>query len=286
MNTPEHWRFGTVGPALPGFELRLAEDGELLIRGTTVFAGYYKEPEATAEVLDADGWLRTGDIAEIDADGFVKITDRKKDIIVTAGGKNIAPQNLENDLKASKYISQALVVGDRRPYPAALVALDAVEIGKWADGRDPRRRADARRRRAGGRAGAGHRRRRQPRTSRFEQIKRFAILPRDFTMERGRGDADAEAEAARDHAALRRRGRRALRHGVDARLADRGERRLDAAGADVAAVVAQVRDLDDVARVRGVDELAAADVDAHVAEPVEEDEVARLEVAVRRPAIP
>ena len=155
-NTPERWRFGTVGPALPGFELRIADDGELLIRSETVFGGYYKDPEATAEVLGADGWLRSGDIAEIDADGFVKITDRKKDIIVTAGGKNIAPQNIENDLKASKYISQALVVGDRRPYPAALVTLDAVEIGKWAeaqgiagdDGDAGRRRA-----RAGARAG-------------------------------------------------------------------------------------------------------------------------------------
>ena len=83
-------------------------------------------------MLDPDGWLHTGDIAEIDADGFVKITDRKKDIIVTAGGKNIAPQNLENDLKASKFISQAIVVGDRRPYPAALVTLDEGEIAKWA----------------------------------------------------------------------------------------------------------------------------------------------------------
>ncbi len=183
-NTPERWRFGTVGPALPGFELRIADDGELLIRSETVFGGYYKDPEATAEVLGADGWLRSGDIAEIDADGFVKITDRKKDIIVTAGGKNIAPQNLENDLKASKYISQALVVGDRRPYPAALVTLDAVEIGKWAEAQgihaemgtlvaDERVQGlvqaivdDVNRDR-----------------SRFEQIKRFAILPRDFTLE-------------------------------------------------------------------------------------------------------
>ena len=183
-NTPERWRFGTVGPALPGFELRIADDGELLIRSDTVFAGYYKEPDATAETLGADGWLRSGDIAEIDADGFVKITDRKKDIIVTAGGKNIAPQNIENDLKASKYISQALVVGDRRPYPAALVTLDAAEIGKWAVAQglsaematlatDERVRAlvqaivdDVNRDR-----------------SHFEQIKRFAILPRDFTLE-------------------------------------------------------------------------------------------------------
>ena len=224
-NTPERWRFGTVGPALPGFELRLADDGELLIRSDTVFGGYYKDPEATAEVLGADGWLRSGDIAEIDEDGFVKITDRKKDIIVTAGGKNIAPQNLENDLKASKYISQALVVGDRRPYPAALVTLDA--------GRD----------REVGRAGKGIRatwRRWRPthavialvqgivddvnrERSRFEQIKRFAILPRDFTMERRRGDTDAEAEAARDHGALRRHGRRAVRRVRAPRLV-RGDR--------------------------------------------------------------
>ena len=185
-NRTDNYRFGTVGQALPGFELRLADDGELLIRSETVFAGYFKEPEATAEVLDGDGWLRTGDIATIDDDGFVTITDRKKDIIVTAGGKNIAPQNLENDLKTSRFVSQALVVGDRRPYPAALITLDPVEIGKWAseqglDGdlsslsRDPRVVElmssvveDVNRDR-----------------SRYEQLKRFAILERDFEMERG-----------------------------------------------------------------------------------------------------
>ena len=185
-NRSDNYRFGTVGQALPGFELRLADDGELLVRSETVFAGYFKEPEATAEVLDGDGWLRTGDIATIDDDGFVTITDRKKDIIVTAGGKNIAPQNLENDLKTSRFVSQALVVGDRRPYPAALITLDPVEIGKWAseqglDGdlsslsRDPRVVElmssvveDVNRDR-----------------SRYEQLKRFAILERDFEMERG-----------------------------------------------------------------------------------------------------
>src|SRR5262249_3804119 len=115
-NTPAHYRFGTVGRALPGFELRLDEDGELLMRSATVFAGYHRDPDATAAVLLEDGWLRSGDIAEIDEDGFVRITDRKKDIIVTAGGKNVAPQNIENDLKTSQLVSQALVVGDRRPY--------------------------------------------------------------------------------------------------------------------------------------------------------------------------
>ena len=183
-NTTERWRFGTVGPALPGFELRLAEDGELLLRSDTVFGGYFKDPAATAEVLDADGWLHTGDIAEIDADGFVKITDRKKDIIVTAGGKNIAPQNLENDLKVSKYVSQAIVVGDRRPFPAALITLDEVEVGKWAaaqgiDGdtaalaTDPKVIALVQ-----GIVDEVNRER-----SRYEQIKKFVILPRDFTME-------------------------------------------------------------------------------------------------------
>jgi long-chain acyl-CoA synthetase len=180
------YRFGTVGRALPGFELRLAEDGELLIRSETVFAGYFKEPEATTQVLGDDGWLASGDIATIDDDGFVTITDRKKDIIVTAGGKNIAPQNLENDLKTSRFVSQALVVGDRRPYPAALITLDPVEIGKWAQEhgvegdlpsltRDPRvvelvsSIVDD----------VNHER------SRYEQLKRFAILERDFEMDRG-----------------------------------------------------------------------------------------------------
>ncbi len=185
-NTPERYRFGTVGPALPGFELRLADDGELLIRSETVFAGYYKDPVATAEVLQEDGWLRSGDIAEIDADGFVTITDRKKDLIVTAGGKNIAPQNLENDLKASKYVSQALVLGDRRPYPSALVTLDPVEIGKWAGerGLDPDPAALATDPRVQelvqGIVDDVNRER-----SRYEQIKRFTVLPRDFQMELG-----------------------------------------------------------------------------------------------------
>ena len=185
-NTAERYRFGTVGPALPGFELRLADDGELLIRSETVFAGYFKEPDATAEVLGADGWLRTGDIASIDADGFVTITDRKKDILVTAGGKNIAPQNLENDLKTSRFVSQAIVVGDRKPYPAALITLDPVEIEKWASEHgiegDPASRADDARVRdlVAGIVEEVNRDR-----SRYEQIKRFAILPRDFEMDRG-----------------------------------------------------------------------------------------------------
>lgn len=185
-NTPTRRRLGTVGPALPGFELRLAADGELLIRSDTVFAGYYKDAEATAEVLDPNGWLSSGDIAEIDDDGFVTITDRKKDIIVTAGGKNIAPQNLENELKSSRYVSQALVVGDRRPYPAALVTLDPAEIGTWAASRGigtamHELAHDERVRELVQEIVDGVNRDR----ARFEQIKRFAILPRDFSVEEG-----------------------------------------------------------------------------------------------------
>jgi long-chain acyl-CoA synthetase len=179
------YRYGTVGKALPGFELRLDEDGELLIRSETVFQGYYRDPEATAAVLTEDGWLRSGDVATIDEEGFVTITDRKKDIIVTAGGKNIAPQNLENDLKASKYVSQALVVGDRRPYPAALITLDQAEVEKWArehgiQGGPAELAGDDRvRELIQGVVDEVNRER-----SRYEQIKRFAVLPRDFAMDR------------------------------------------------------------------------------------------------------
>jgi len=175
VNRPDRFRFGTVGPPLPGFEVRLAEDGELLLRSETVFAGYFKDEEATRAVLDDDGWLRTGDIAEIDADGFITITDRKKDILVTAGGKNVAPQNLENELKASKYVSQALVVGDRRPYVAALITLDQEELGKWraAAGGDVEELVQG----IVDDVNLQH--------SRFEQVKRFAILPRDFSADEG-----------------------------------------------------------------------------------------------------
>jgi long-chain acyl-CoA synthetase len=168
VNRPDRFRFGTVGTALPRCELRLEPDGELLIRSDTVFAGYFKDPEATREVLGDDGWLRSGDIATIDDDGFVTITDRKKDILVTAGGKNVAPQNIENLLKLSPVVSQALVVGDRRPYVAALITLDpAVE----RDG------AEARVQEAVDATNAE--------LSRYEQIKRFRILPRDFSAEEG-----------------------------------------------------------------------------------------------------
>ena len=185
-NRLERYRFGTVGPALPGFELEIADDGEILVRSETIFQGYFKDPEATAAVLTPDGWLRTGDVGEIDEDGFLKITDRKKDIIVTAGGKNVAPQNIENELKTSKYVSQALVVGDRRPYIAALITLDEIEIGRWAaeQGIDADLATLAEDSRVlelvQGIVDDVNRER-----SRFEQVKRFVVLPRDFTAEEG-----------------------------------------------------------------------------------------------------
>jgi long-chain acyl-CoA synthetase len=170
VNRIARYRLGTVGQALPGTELRLGDDGELFIRSPTVFAGYYKDEGATREVLDDDGWLRSGDIAEIDEDGFVTITDRKKDILVTAGGKNVAPANIENDLKAHREISQALVVGDRRPFVAALVTLDPEATARMTEERKRERVQeivdDVNRDR-----------------SRFEQIKRFEILSRDFSID-------------------------------------------------------------------------------------------------------
>jgi long-chain acyl-CoA synthetase len=170
-NEPGDFRIGTVGRPVDGAELRLAEDGEILIRGDSVFAGYYKEPEATALALTEDGWLRTGDVGKIDEDGFLSITDRKKDLIITAGGKNIAPQNLENALKASRFVSQALVVGDRRPYLTALVTLDEEELA--TSGLDPQKLVQ-------GLVDDVNRDR-----MRVEQIKRFEILPRDFSQEEG-----------------------------------------------------------------------------------------------------
>jgi long-chain acyl-CoA synthetase len=181
VNMLERFRFGTVGPAIPGIELRVADDGEVLVRSSTVFGGYFKDPEATRAVLGDDGWLRTGDIGSIDEDGFLTITDRKKDILVTAGGKNVAPQNIENDIKASKYVSQAVVLGDRKPYVAALITLDEVEIRKWAGREAPLEdfaRDEGVRELIQGVVDDVNGER-----SRFEQIKRFTILPRDFSAE-------------------------------------------------------------------------------------------------------
>ena len=131
-NRHDNFKFGTVGLALPGVELRLADDGEIQARGANIAKGYYQRPEATAEVFLEDGWFATGDIGEIDADGFLRITDRKKDLLVTAGGKNVAPQNIENLLKGDPLISQAMVYGDRRPFLTAVLTLDMEAATSYA----------------------------------------------------------------------------------------------------------------------------------------------------------
>jgi long-chain acyl-CoA synthetase len=131
---PYHSRPGWVGRAIPGVELRLAPDGEVLARGGNVFAGYLNDPERTAEVIDAEGWLHTGDVGELD-DGYLRIIDRKKELIINAAGKNISPSNLEGALRARPLISQACVVGEGRPYLTALITLDPDVLPSWASAR-------------------------------------------------------------------------------------------------------------------------------------------------------
>jgi long-chain acyl-CoA synthetase len=125
-------RLGAVGRALPHVELRIAADGEILTRSPAVFAGYWRRERATREAIDADGWLHTGDVGALDGDGWLRITDRKKDIIITAGGKNVSPSEIENRLKVSPFVREAIVIGDRRPYLAALVEIEGDTVGDWA----------------------------------------------------------------------------------------------------------------------------------------------------------
>jgi len=187
FNRPERFRFGTVGPAVPGIELKVAVDGEVLVRGGSVMREYHGKPEATAEAIDAEGWFRTGDIGTIE-DGFLRITDRKKDILVTSGGKNIAPQNLENALKAaSPLLSQVMVYGDKRPYLVALVTLAEESVVPWARERGITfgMTADLARcdevRTAIQEAVDGL----NSRVANYETIKRFHIVERDFSQETG-----------------------------------------------------------------------------------------------------
>jgi long-chain acyl-CoA synthetase len=187
FNRLDNFRFGSVGQAQPGIEIKIAADGEILGRGPNIAQGYFKKPEATAEVFLPDGWFATGDIGRLDGDGFLYITDRKKDLIVTAGGMNIAPQNIENLLKGDPFISQAMVHGDKRPYPVALLTLNPEELAKFAKEQgildtDP--------------ASLAKHPKVVERVSRiveerngelqsYAKVKKFSILPADFTVENG-----------------------------------------------------------------------------------------------------
>ena len=182
-NRHDNYKFGTVGLPVPGVELRLSDDGEILARGPNIAKGYYQRPEATAEVFLDDGWFATGDIGEIDAEGFLRITDRKKDLLVTAGGKNVAPQNIENLLKGDPLISQAMVYGDRRPFLTAVLTLDteaatayARELGISGDtvaelAENPQIRTLL----------EGRVERVNQRLAPYESIKKFVIAREDFT---------------------------------------------------------------------------------------------------------
>jgi long-chain acyl-CoA synthetase len=182
-NRPGAFRFGSVGKPLNGVEAKIADDGELLLRGPNIFRGYFKNEDATHEAL-ADGWLHTGDLGSIDEDGFIYITGRKKDIIITAGGKNITPANLENSLKQNRWISQAVVVGDRRPYLVVLITLDPEEIGAFAEqhGLEPGDVTDSAEMRAEVQAAVDEA---NSHVGRVEQIKKFKILPHDLSQQTG-----------------------------------------------------------------------------------------------------
>jgi long-chain acyl-CoA synthetase len=186
-NRLDQFRFGSAGLPIPGVELRIAPDGEILARGPNIAAGYLRKPEATAETFGSDGWLRTGDIGRIDTDGFLFITDRKKDLIVTSGGVNIAPQNVETLLRADPFVSQALLYGDRRPYPVALIAVNGDALREFA-GRHGLLPADharlARHPAVVDRVGRIVDEANQGLPS-YARVKKFAVLPTDLSEEAG-----------------------------------------------------------------------------------------------------
>jgi long-subunit acyl-CoA synthetase (AMP-forming) len=187
ISIPSRYRTGKAGYAFPGAELRVAEDGEVCMRGRHVFAGYYKDPAGTAAALDAEGWLHSGDIGEIDAEGFLQITDRKKELIITAGGENVAPQLIEGLLKSIPVVSQAVVIGDRRRYLGALLTLDPARLVDDAKAiGSPARDAVAA---ATCEIFRAHVQREvdgvNARLARVQTVKRFEIVPTEFTVEGG-----------------------------------------------------------------------------------------------------
>src|SRR6185436_14240913 len=185
VNTPAKRKIGTVGPVLPGVQVKIADDGEILSRGPHIMQGYWNNPEATAQAIDAEGWFHTGDIGEIDRDGFLKIADRKKDIIINAYGKNIAPQPLEGLLKSSPYIGTPVLIGDRRKFLTAIIVpnfekleRDAAAAGIQAKSYDKLVKHDGVKLMIQGEID-----RFNQNLDRQEKIRRFALLPRDFTIE-------------------------------------------------------------------------------------------------------
>jgi len=183
--TPDAFKFGTIGKPFPGCEIKIADDGEILVKGPNVFQGYYKNDEATSETL-VDGWLHTGDVGEIDAEGYIKITGRKKDIIITAGGKNITPANLEAEIKQSPWVSQCVVIGDRRPYLIALVTLDIEECEKLAADKGwPTDSAELSKNPEMKQLIETHVEEINQKFAQVEQIKKISILPADLTQEGG-----------------------------------------------------------------------------------------------------
>jgi long-chain acyl-CoA synthetase len=186
VNLPDDIRIGTVGKPLPGVSVGVADDGELLFKGGQVMAGYWKNDEATAAAIDADGWFHTGDLGEFDADGFIKITGRKKEILVTAGGKNVAPAVLEDRIRTHALISQCMVVGDGKPFIAALITIDPETIGAWAEKRgkssDIASLVDDKDLIAEVQSAVDDA---NSAVSKAEAIKKFAILPTDWTQQNG-----------------------------------------------------------------------------------------------------
>jgi long-chain acyl-CoA synthetase len=184
-STVEHHRFGTVGRALPGNEIRIAQDGEVLIKGPNIFRGYYRNDDASFGAI-VDGWLHTGDLGSLDEDGYLRITGRKKDIIITAGGKNLTPANLENDMKQSRWVSQAVMHGDRRPYPVILVTLDEEEIAQFAQERGlPTDVAELSRHPEVHALIQAELDKANVKYAQVEQVKKFAILDHDLSQETG-----------------------------------------------------------------------------------------------------
>jgi long-chain acyl-CoA synthetase len=187
VNRADAWKPGTVGRAVAGTSIRIADDGEILASGPQVFDGYWNAEAATAEVIDAEGWFHTGDIGELDAEGFLRITGRKKELIVTAAGKNVAPAPLEDRLRAHPLISQAVVVGDQRPFVAAMIAVDQEALREWAADQDMEGAEAAEllqhellREHLQGAVDDANRS-----VSKAESIRAFAILPRDLTVDSG-----------------------------------------------------------------------------------------------------